>query len=83
MVVMARSSIVVMLDGWIVRTEPPWTVYRPVQIWTIGLYIVGALAAGARAQHIVACLVLTTYVVAGFFIRFMPAPSARRTPPSR
>lgn len=72
MVVMAAFSVVVMLDGWVVGTEPAWTVYRPVQLWTIVLYGAGAVLGGARAQRVVAGLVLATYVVAGFFFRFLP-----------
>jgi hypothetical protein len=72
MLIMTVFSVVVMLDGWIVGAEAPWTPYRPVQIWTICLYASGALLAGARAQTIIAILVLSTYTFAGFIMRFMP-----------
>lgn len=72
MIVMAMFSVVVTWDGWVVGVEPSWTVYRPIQVWTIGLYGAGALFAGVRLQRAIAILALTTYVVAGFFFRFMP-----------
>ena len=72
MVVMAVFSVFVMLDGWVVGVEPAWTVYRPVQLWTVGLYGAGAVLGGVRAQRVIAGLVLVTYVVAGFFFRFLP-----------
>jgi hypothetical protein len=72
MLVMTAFSIIVMLDGWIVGTERAWTPYRPVQIWTIGLYATAALWARIHVQRAVAGLALATYVVAGFFFRFMP-----------
>jgi hypothetical protein len=72
MLVMTVFSVVVMLDGWIVGAEAPWTPYRPVQIWTTCLCALGTLLAGARAQTVIAVLVLSTYIFAGFIIRFMP-----------
>lgn len=73
MVVMALFSTVVMLDGWAVGAETTWwTPYRPVQLWTIGLYGAGAVLAGARAQRAVAGLVLATYLAAGFVFRLLP-----------
>lgn len=72
MIVMALFSVVVTWDGWIVGTEAAWTPYRPVQLWTIGLYVAGAVLRGARAQHLIAILVLVTYIVAGFFFRLLP-----------
>ncbi|MDX1420184.1 MAG: hypothetical protein R3181_09470 [Rubricoccaceae bacterium] len=76
MLVMAAFSVVVTWDGWIVGTEPAWTAYRPVQIWTIGLYLAGAAFGSVRAQRVIAGLVLVTYVVAGFFFRFLPGAFA-------
>jgi hypothetical protein len=72
MVVMAVFSIVVAFDAWIVGVEPFWTDFRPIQIWTAGLYVAGATLAGVRAQRIVAGLVLVTYLAAGFFFRYVP-----------
>jgi hypothetical protein len=72
MLVMAVFSVVVMLDGWIVGAETAWTTYRPVQIWTTSLYLAGALFAGVAAQRIIAGLVLATYALAGFVLRFLP-----------
>ena len=72
MVVMALFSVVVMGDGWVVGVEPAWTEYRPLQLWTIVLYLMGAMIPSARAQLFIAWLALTTYVVAGFFYRFLP-----------
>jgi hypothetical protein len=72
MVVMAAFSIVVAFDGWIVGVESLWTDFRPIQLWTVGLYVAGATLAGVRAQRIVAGLVLVTYLAAGFFFRYMP-----------
>lgn len=72
MVVMALFSVVVMGDGWVVGVEPAWTEYRPLQLWTIVLYVMGAMIPSARAQLGIAWLGLATYVVAGFFYRFLP-----------
>ena len=72
MVVMCLFSVLVMCDGWVVGAEPLWTPYRPVQVWTIGLYGVGAVAGRAAVQRAVAGLALGTYTFAGFFLRFMP-----------
>jgi len=72
MVVMAAFSIVVAFDGWIVGVESFWTNYRPIQLWTVGLYVAGTSLAGVRAQRIVAGLVLVTCLVAGFFLRYVP-----------
>lgn len=72
MIVMAGFSIVVAFDGWIVGVESFWTNYRPIQIWTVGLYVAGATLADVRAQRIVAGLVLVTYLAAGFFFRYVP-----------
>lgn len=72
MVVMAIFSVLVTCKGLVVGVEPVWTVYRPVQVSVIGLYIAGIVFGGIRAQHIIAWLVFTIYVVAGFFFRFMP-----------
>lgn len=72
MIVMAVFSLIVMGDGWLVGVEPAWTVYRPVQIWSIVLYGLGAVLPSPRAQHVVAWLALATYIVAGFFFRFLP-----------
>ncbi len=49
MVVMAAFSIVVAFDGWIVGVESFWTDYRPIQLWTVGLYVAGATLAGAHS----------------------------------
>lgn len=72
MIVMALFSIVVTWKGWIVGTEPVWTVYRPVQLWIIALYVAGAFLPGAVSQRIIAGLVFISYVTAGFFFRFVP-----------
>jgi hypothetical protein len=72
MLVMAAFSIVVAFDGWIVGVESFLTDYRPIQIWTVGLYVAGATLAGVRSQRIVAGLVLVTYLAAGFFFRYVP-----------
>ncbi|WP_412061291.1 hypothetical protein [Rubrivirga sp. IMCC45206] len=73
MVVMALFSVVVMLDGWAVGSETTWwTVYRPIQLWTVGLYGAGAVLGGARAQRAIAGLALATYVAAGFVFRLLP-----------
>jgi len=72
MIVMCTFSVLVAYDGWIVGAERLWTPYRPVQLWTIGLYAVGAAVGRVAAQRAIAALVLTTYIVAGFFFRFMP-----------
>ncbi|MEM7587677.1 MAG: hypothetical protein AAF560_30095 [Acidobacteriota bacterium] len=72
MFAMALFSILVMFDGWVVGVEPVWTVYRPLQLWSVALYVVGAVVTSPRAQHLLAWLALTTYVVAGFFYRFLP-----------
>ncbi len=72
MVVMAAFSIVVAFDGWIVGAESFWSDYRPIQLWTVGLYVAGATLAGVHAQRIVAGLVLVTYLAAGFFFRYVP-----------
>ncbi len=72
MVVMAAFSIVVAFDGWIVGVESFWTDFRPIQVWTVGLYVAGATLAGVRAQRIVAGLVFVTYLAAGFFFRYVP-----------
>lgn len=76
MVIMAAFSVVVTWDGWIVGTESAWTRYRPVQLWSIGLYVAGAVVGNVRAQQVIAWLVLLTYVVAGFFFRFLPGAFA-------
>lgn len=72
MVVMAVFSILVMCDGWVVGVEPAWTIYRPIQLWSVALYVVGAVLRSPRAQHLIAWLAFTTYVVAGFFFRLLP-----------
>jgi hypothetical protein len=72
MIVMGAFSVLVMADGWVVGAEGVWTPYRPVQIWTVSLYALAAVSGAAVVQRAVAGLVLTTYVVAGFFLRFMP-----------
>lgn len=72
MVVMALFSVVVMVDGWVVGVEPAWTVYRPLQVWSVMIYFVGALLPSPRVQLLIAWLALTTYVVAGFFFRLLP-----------
>jgi hypothetical protein len=72
MAVMCVFSVLVMADGWVVGAEQLWTPYRPVQIWTIGLYAMGAISGRAAVQRAVAGLALLTYTVAGFFFRFMP-----------
>ena len=72
MIVMAVFSILVMCDGWVVGVEPAWTVYRPLQLWSIALYATGAVLPSPRAQILLAWLALTTYVVAGFFYRLLP-----------
>lgn len=72
MLVMAAFSIVVAFDGWIVGVESFWLGYRPIQLWTVGLYVAGATLAGVRVQRIVAGLVLVTYLAAGFFFRYVP-----------
>ena len=54
MIVMALFSVVVMGDGWVVGVEPVWTVYRPLQLWSVALYVVGALLKNPRAQHLIA-----------------------------
>ncbi|NNF57506.1 MAG: hypothetical protein HKN04_04625 [Rhodothermaceae bacterium] len=76
MVIMALFSVVVTWDGWLVGAESAWTPYRPVQLWTIGLYVAGALLGSARAQRVIAVLGLATYVIAGFFFRFLPGAFA-------
>jgi hypothetical protein len=70
--VMCLFSVLVMCDGWVVGAEALWTPYRPVQVWTIGLYGLGAVSSRGMVQGVVAGLVLFTYTVAGFFFRFMP-----------
>jgi len=50
-------SIVVTWKGRIVGTEPLWTVYRPVQLWIIALYVAVAFLPGAFSQRIIAGLV--------------------------
>lgn len=72
MVVMATFSIVVMCDGWVVGVEPVWTVYRPLQLWSVALYLIGLGFRHPHAQHLIAWLALVTYVVAGFFYRLLP-----------
>lgn len=72
MIVMAAFSVVVTFDGWVVGAEPFWTDFRPIQLWTVGLYVAGAILASARVQSIVAGLVLVTYLVAGLYFRSMP-----------
>ncbi len=72
MVVMCAFSVLVMADGWVVGAERLWTPYRPVQIWTVGLYAIAAASGRSPVQRVVAGLVLTTYAVAGFLFRFMP-----------
>lgn len=72
MAVMTAFTIVVTFDGWIFGVESLWTDYRPIQLWSIGLYVAGATLPGVRAQRIVAGLVLVTYLAAGFFFRFVP-----------
>lgn len=72
MIVMATFSLVVTWDAWIVGTEPAWTVFRPIQIWTIGLYLIGALVRRSWVQNAIAGLVLATYLVAGFVFRLIP-----------
>jgi hypothetical protein len=72
MIVMALFSIVVTWKGLVVGAEPVWTVYRPVQLWIVGLYIAGVLFPGTLPQRIVAGLVFVTYLIAGFFFRFTP-----------
>ncbi|MBP6105149.1 MAG: hypothetical protein V9E93_11830 [Steroidobacteraceae bacterium] len=72
MVVMAAFSIVVAFDAWILGVESFWTNFRPIQLWTVALYVAGATLAGVRAQRIVAGLVLVTYLAAGFFFRYVP-----------
>ena len=72
MVVMAVFSLLVMCDGWVVGVESAWTAYRPIQLWSVALYIAGAILQNRRAQHLIAWLAFTTYVVAGFFFRFLP-----------
>ena len=56
MVVMALFSVVVICDGWVVGVEPLWTIYRPVQLWSIALYLVGAVLPSPRARLPVAWL---------------------------
>lgn len=72
MIVMCAFSVLVMADGWVVGAERLWTPYRPIQIWTVGLYALAAVSGAGAVQRAVAGLALTTYVVAGFLFRFMP-----------
>ena len=72
MIVMAVFSILVMGDGWVLGVEPIWTPYRPLQLWSVALYVLGASIRDARAETFLAWLAIVTYVVAGFFYRFLP-----------
>lgn len=72
MLVMAAFSVLVTWDAYFIGTEPAWTAFRPVQIWTIGLYLVGAVAPSIGAQRAVGVLVLLTYILAGLIYRFLP-----------
>ena len=72
MVVMAIFSVLVMCDGWVVGAEPLWTAYRPLQLWTIALYVGGAILGSHRAQQLIAWFAFATYIVAGFFYRLLP-----------
>jgi len=72
MVVMAIFSIIVTWDGWILGVEGVWTTYRPLQLFTIGLFVVGALFANAKVQWLVAVTAFLVYLTAGFFFRFLP-----------
>jgi hypothetical protein len=72
MLTMAAFTTIVTWDGWVVGAEPAWTPYRPIQLWSIGLYLAGVVLDSNRAQYVIAWLVFVTYTVAGFFFRFLP-----------
>ncbi|MEM1181915.1 MAG: hypothetical protein AAGM22_26450 [Acidobacteriota bacterium] len=72
MVIMAMFSVIVMGDGWVVGVEPGWTEYRPLQLWSVAIYLIGAAVSSSNAQYLLAWLALVTYVVAGFFYRLLP-----------
>lgn len=72
MLVMVAFTVVVTWDAYFIGTEPAWTAYRPVQIWVIGLYLVGAATSKVVAQRVVGVLTLLTYVIAGLIYRSLP-----------
>ncbi len=72
LLVMATFSMLVAWDAWIVGTEPAWTAFRPIQMWTVGLYLLGAVVRRTIVQQAIAGLVFMTYLVAGFVFRLFP-----------
>jgi hypothetical protein len=72
MLVMAAFTVLVTWDAYLIGTEPAWTAYRPVQIWSLGLYLVGAAVRRVGVQRAVGVLTLLTYVIAGLIYRFLP-----------
>jgi hypothetical protein len=72
MLVMAVFTLFVTWDAFLVGTEPAWTAYRPVQIWSLSLYLVGAASRRVGVQRAVGVLTLLTYVIAGLIYRFVP-----------
>jgi hypothetical protein len=72
MLVMAAFTFLVTWDAYFIGTEPAWTAYRPVQIWSLSLYLIGAAARSVVAQRAVGVLTLLTYVIAGLIYRFLP-----------
>ena len=72
MLVMTAFTILVSSDAYFIGTEPAWTSYRPVQILSLSLYLVGAATRSDTAQRVVCVLTLLTYIIGGFVYRFLP-----------